>query len=165
MKLELRPVIRDVARAFVDLQHRHNDPPEGWLFGCGLWRGDELVSVAMAGRPGARAYQDGVTFEVTRVCTLGQRNACSRLYGAIVRAGAALGYRRAFTYTLQSEPGTSLRAAGWTLDAELPARPSERKARYVTDLFGTPTRPEEAKLRWVIYLDERGSRVKGNDHG
>lgn len=157
-RLALRPVLRDDARAFVDVHHRHNDPPVGWLFGCGLFIGDELVSVVMAGRPDARPYNDGVTMEVSRCCTLGQKNAASRLYGAVLRAGAALGYRRAFTYTLAEEPGTSLRAAGWREDAQLPARASERKGRYVSDLFGTPTRPEGPKVRWVIYMDERGVR-------
>lgn len=159
MKLEVRPVIRDIARAFVVAHHRHNDAPESWLFGTGLWAGAELVSVVMAGRPVARAYQDGTTLEVTRVCTLGQRNAASRLYGRVLRVAAALGYRRAVTYTLAEEPGTSLRAAGWTCDADLPARPTERKGRYVADLFGEQTRPEGAKRRWVIYLNEHGVRT------
>ena len=30
------------------------------------------------------------------------------------RAAKALGYRKIITYTLDTEPGTSLRAAGWT---------------------------------------------------
>jgi hypothetical protein len=42
------------------------------------------------------------------------------LYSAVRRAAVAMGYppHRVFTYTLASEPGTSLRAAGWHLDAE-----------------------------------------------
>jgi hypothetical protein len=39
--------------------------------------------------------------------------ACSMLYGAAWRAARALGYRRLVTYTLASEGGASLRAAGW----------------------------------------------------
>ncbi|MFY0540036.1 XF1762 family protein [Nannocystis pusilla] len=35
------------------------------------------------------------------------------LYGACRRGAAALGFERLITYTLASEPGTSLRAAGW----------------------------------------------------
>jgi hypothetical protein len=50
---------------------------------------------------------------VTRCCTDGAANACSLLYGACWRAARALGYRRLVTYTLTTEPGTSLRAAGW----------------------------------------------------
>ena len=43
----------------------------------------------------------------------GTKNACSMLYAACWRATRALGYRRLGTYTLASEPGTSLKAAGW----------------------------------------------------
>ena len=38
----------------------------------------------------------------------GVKNGCSMLYGAAWRAARALGYRRLGTYTLQTEPGTSL---------------------------------------------------------
>jgi hypothetical protein len=57
---------------------------------------------------------DGWTAEVIRVAVLeGQRNACSKLYSAAKRAAQAMGYRRVLTYTLASEPGSSLKAAGW----------------------------------------------------
>ena len=46
------------------------------------------------------------------------------------RAAKALGYRRLITYTLNTEPGTSLRGAGWKLIGErgggswsVPSRP------------------------------------------
>ena len=59
-----------------------------------------------------------MTLEVTRLATDGTRNACSFLYGAAARACFALGYRRIGTYVLKSEPGTSLKAAGWKLIGE-----------------------------------------------
>lgn len=65
------------------------------------------------GRPVARHQDDGWTLEVTRCCTDGTKNAASMLYGAARRAAFNLGYKRIITYTLQTEPGTSLRAAGW----------------------------------------------------
>lgn len=43
----------------------------------------------------------------------GTRNACSMLYAAAWRAARAMGYKRLVTYILDSESGTSLRAAGW----------------------------------------------------
>lgn len=84
---------------------------------------------------------------ITRVATDGTPNACSAIYGALCRAGRALGYTEAWTYTLPEEPGTSLRAAGFT-DMGLtaggehnrPARP--RKAAV---------RPEP-KRRWLRRL-------------
>lgn len=111
--LRVVPCTLKRARAYVAQHHRHLGPPVGGLFAVGLVRGTELVGVAIVGRPVARMLQDGQTAEVTRVCTPGVRNACSMLLGACRRASIALGYRRLVTYTLASEPGSSLRAAGF----------------------------------------------------
>ena len=53
----------------------------------------------------------------TRSCTLAP-NANSMLYAAAWRAAKALGYQRLITYTLASESGSSLRAAGYRVVAE-----------------------------------------------
>jgi len=58
------------------------------------------------------------TLEVTRLVTDGTKNACSALYAAAARAGKELGYEKIQTFILADEPGTSLRAAGWTFDGE-----------------------------------------------
>ena len=73
-----------------------------------------LCGVAIVGRPLARKINDETTVEVLRLCTDGTPNACSALYGACMRAASALGYQWIITYTLEDEPGTSLKAAGWT---------------------------------------------------
>src|SRR5215468_10390775 len=109
----------------------------------------------ITGRPVARALQDGWTCEVLRVATDGAPNACSLLYGAACRAARALGYRRVVTYTLATEPGSSLRAAGFERDKGVRAektwgRPS--RPRVQTDLFGEAQRPTGAKVRWVRRL-------------
>ncbi len=65
-----------------------------------------------AGRPVARAFDDGLTLEVNRTCTDGTRNANSMLYGAVWRAARAMGYARCITYTQHDESGASLKAAG-----------------------------------------------------
>ena len=52
--------------------------------------------------------------EVNHLCTTGEKNACSILYAASARAAKAMGYRKIITYTLDSESGSSLRAAGWS---------------------------------------------------
>ena len=39
---------------------------------------------------------------------------CSFLYAAAARAAKAMGYRKIITYTLDTENGASIRAAGWT---------------------------------------------------
>jgi hypothetical protein len=154
--LSLRPMTVTDAKAFVARHHRHNAPPESGLFAVGVEDdAGEPRGVAIVGRPVARALQDGWTCEVTRVGTDGVKNGCSMLYGAACRAAKALGYRRAYTYTLAEESGASLKASGWTLDAELPARPTwdtPARRRMQTDLFGEDRRPPGRKRRWVKIL-------------
>ena len=103
----------DEANAFVAALHRHHRPVVGHLFSLGAAKDGKIVGVAIVGRPVARMRDDGVTAEVTRLCTDGTRNACSFLYGASARAVFALGFKRIGTYILASEPGTSLMGAGW----------------------------------------------------
>lgn len=144
--LRLVPVTRDVAFAFVDSHHRHHGRPQGYRFAVGAADGEQLVGVAIAGRPVARMLDDGHTLEIVRVATDGTPNACSLLYGACWRAGRALGYDTAVTYTQQGESGASLRAAGWCIDAQLAPRAG----------WDTPTRrrgsssPPIPRIRWRI---------------
>jgi hypothetical protein len=72
---------------------------------------------------------------VNRTATDGAANANSMLYGAAWRAAKALGYSRLITYTQEGESGSSLRAAGWSVVAEL----NERKG------WDTPSRPREGR--------------------
>lgn len=117
-RLQLCALDFDVAADLVLRLHRHHTPPVGHKFSLGAWADNVLVGCVIVGRPVARRRDDGVTLEVTRLATDGHRNACSFLYGAAARATFALGYRRIGTYILKSEPGTSLRAAGWKLIGE-----------------------------------------------
>jgi hypothetical protein len=103
------------ANAFVRDIHRHHPPVVGHLFSIGAFSGAALVGVVIVGRPVSRLRDDGVTAEVTRLCTDGTRNACSFLYGRAARAAFALGFVRIGTYTLPDEGGASLRASGWKL--------------------------------------------------
>lgn len=158
--MQLRPVTLTEARRFVGQHHRHNKPPVGWLFGVGLSNGDgELIGVAIAGRPVSRRLDDGQTVEITRVCTLGDRNANSMLYGAICRVAKALGYKQAFTYTLAEESGVSIQAAGFTQDREIPESSTRwncnARHRLETDLFGHELKPTGAKRRWVRQLNTK----------
>jgi hypothetical protein len=130
MSLIIVPITLEEANAMVQKMHRHHKPVVGHKFSIGVASESTIVGVAIIGRPVARGNDDGMTLEVNRCCTDGTKNACSMLYGAAWRASKAMGYRRLITYTLPSEGGASLRAAGWTLIGErgggnwnTPARP------------------------------------------
>lgn len=120
--LQIVPVTFAEAAGFVELWHRHNIPPIGHKFSLGVANGETLVGVAMVGRPVARHFDDGRTLEVNRTATDGTENANSMLYAAAWKVAKNLGYRRLITYTQHDETGSSLRAAGWRVLAERPAR-------------------------------------------
>jgi hypothetical protein len=125
----------DEANTFVAQHHRHHKPVQGHIFSVGAALGESIVGVVIVGRPVSRHRDDGITAEVTRLCTDGTRNACSFLYGAAARAAFALGFKRIGTYILASEPGTSLTASGWRLIGETDGR----------SRFGGATRPRVEK--------------------
>jgi hypothetical protein len=123
VSLRVVPVGWREAVGFVRTWHRHHSPPRGYKFALGVATdADVLVGVALVGRPVAAAFQDGLTLEVNRTATDGTRNVNSMLYAAAWRAAKALGYCRLVTYTQAGESGASLRAAGWRVVAERPAR-------------------------------------------
>ena len=118
MSLEIRPITLRDANAYVAQHHRHNLPTNGHKWSLAVYDGDRLCGVAIAGQPIARKLDDGLTIEIRRVCTDGTYNACSKLYGACARVAREMGYKRIVTYTLQSEPGTSLMASGYNRDGD-----------------------------------------------
>src|SRR5690606_14200872 len=101
-------------------------------FAIGARYDGQLIGVAIVGRPVSRQLQDGLTAEVLRVCTDGAERrlpnghtvpVCSMLYQRCWRAWQAMGGQRLVTYTLASEPGSSLRGAGWKLVGEVETKP------------------------------------------
>lgn len=141
--LELQPISQKEAFRFIENHHRHHLPPQGWKFGIAVNDGDKIVGVIVVGRPVARMLDDGWTLEVTRCATDGTRNAPSMLYGAAKRAAFALGYKRIITYTLESEPGTSLIAANWKCLGQAGGGTWNRKDRPRVD-----THPVCQKTLW-----------------
>lgn len=140
-RLQAVPVDLDEANAFVARHHRHHKAVVGHKFSIGAAMGEEIVGVAIVGRPVSRRRDDGMTLEVTRLCTDGTRNACLFLYGASARAAFALGFKRIGTYILKSEVGGSVKAAGWRLIGETPGRSWSVKSRPRVD-----THPLEPRL-------------------
>lgn len=142
------PLTLAEANAFVRAHHRHHGPIQNpqHKFSIGVAdEGGTIRGVAIICKPASRARDDGWTAEVARVATDGCPNACSALYGAAWRAAKAMGYQRLGTYTLTSEPGTSLRAAGWRVIHRTTWKPWNRPdgGRPRVDILpGTP------KLLW-----------------
>lgn len=141
--LKLITVSLAQANAFVAEHHRHHRPVVGHKFSLGCVREGQLAGVAIVGRPVSRYLDDGVTLEVTRLCTTGEKNVCSFLYAAAARAGKALGYLKIITYTLDTEPGGSLRAAGWECAGLAGGRCWTGKRRPSTVQY-----PPQMKLRY-----------------
>lgn len=142
MVLELQPITLQEAKDFVNRNHRHNIAPVGHKFSIGLNDGEKVIGVAIIGRPIARHNDDGMTLEVLRVCVLeGYPNACSKLYAAAWRAAKAMGYKRLITYTLVSEPGTSLKAAGWKVIGQ---------TQYKTKGWDVPSRPRVMPSKYPV---------------
>lgn len=144
MAMELQPITLRAANAFILVHHRHRPPARGCNFALALNDAGQIHAVAVVGRPSSRHLDNGTTAELTRLCTDGTPNAASQILSAARRAAQALGYKRLLTYTLDTEPGTSLRAAGWQATAKTPARSWNRTTR--------PRNPSpsdtQAKIRW-----------------
>ncbi len=141
------------ANALVEQWHRHHKRAQGHRFSLGVIDGaGELHGAAIVGRAVARlAGHPRDVLEVVRLVTDGTPNACSILYAAAARAGAAMGYRRIQTYIMDAEPGTSLRAAGWTDEGTAGGGTWKH-----TD--GRPRRqdqPTGPKVRWAKMLCQR----------
>ena len=145
--IRLVPTTLREANAFVNAHHRHHKPTTGHKFSIGCEAEGRLVGVVIVGRPVSRYLDDGLTLEVNRLCTTGEKNVCSMLYAAAARAAKAMGYQRIITYTLDNEPGTSLRAAGWTCMGRAGGKRWTGKRCPAVDLC-----PPQMKLRYEKLL-------------
>ena len=145
--MDIKPISLKKANEFVSNNHRHNKPVQGHKWSLGLY--DELgnlIGVGITGRPIARLLDDGLTLEILRVCTNGERNANSMLYGRICKIARLMGYKKIITYTLTIESGVSLRAVGAKPEAEIKGGGWNRKNR--------PRKNQkisfEKKIRWSL---------------
>ena len=156
MTLTVRPCDLREANRFVGRFHRHHKPVRGYKWALAAEDDDgKTLGVVIAGRPVARAVDARRVLEVTRLCTDGTKNACSFLYAAAARVAREMGYAAIQTYILASEPGTSLRAAGWRRDGEVVGRQWEHSMERQMRLDGHTRRadqPTEDKVRWVKVL-------------
>lgn len=154
MKLRLRPLTLKQANQLVGQWHRHHKLAVGHRWSLGVEVDGELVGAAIVGRPVARMTPQYSVAEVARLVTNGQEHACSRMYAACARAAEAMGFDEIQTFILKSEPGISLKAAGWEeADEESEGgdwnRPSRGNRR--TD------QPQEPKRRFFKKLTKGSS--------
>jgi len=160
--MKIMPCELKDANAFIAKHHRHHKPVVGHRFSiaavqsevrdvipAGPYLCEDVVGVAIIGRPVARMTDQRLVVEVTRLCTDGTKNACSLLYAAAARVAREIGYKSIQTFILESEPGTSLIASGWKMigispggDWNVPSRGGRR-----TD------QPMEKKAKWQKILN------------
>lgn len=152
-RVSVVPLTLPTANRVVSAIHRHHPPiPPGfswWAVGAVV--DGSLRGVAIAGRPTNRNNDDRATVEVLRVASDGTPNVCSALLGSCQRAAKAIGAWRIITYTLDGEPGSSLRAVGWTCEqtgiTSWWTTPTAGRVVGVTHAHSALT-----KQRWVAYL-------------
>lgn len=157
MALRVIPLTRDRANALVAQLHRHHKPVQGYRFALGAVDPDGVLRGAcIVGRPVARAIDSSAVAEVTRLVTDGTKNAPSLLYAAAARVCREMGFEKVQTYILASEPGVTLRAAGWACEANVVGRDWNTTARG-----GRRTdQPMEDKQRWAKRLNPAAPRTK-----
>lgn len=156
------PIGLKEANKFIIEKHRHHKQVQGQKFSIGLEANGALVGVAVCGRPVSRHYDKGFILEVTRLCTDGTKNACSKLYAACARTAKEMGYEKIITYILESETGLSLKASGWECEAVGAGgkawNSSGKNVRTdsIINLFGSELKyPQELKKRWSKKLNFR----------
>ena len=130
------------ARRFIAEHHRHRPKLQGGIVALGLWVDDRLRGVVVIGR-GARMDRPD-TAVITRLCTDGCHNGCSKLYMKARRLAQALGFVGVKTFTRLDESGSSLLAVG-AKDAGL------TKAQHWSR-EGRPRSTDDAtaKVRWEL---------------
>jgi len=144
--MQIKPISLKQANDFVLNNHRHNKPVQGHKWSVGLYENNQLIGVGITGRPIARLLDDGLTLEILRVCTNGERNANSFIYGRIAKIAKLMGYEKIITYTLKRETGASLRAVGAKpIEASKPGGWNRKnRPRENQEIFW------EEKIRWEL---------------
>ena len=142
--MRIAPCTLKEANEYVTLHHRHHKPSTGHKFSVKVVDdNNRTCGVAICGRPVSRYLDNGEILEINRLCTNGDYNVCSMLYGACARIAKNMGYRKIITYILLSENGASLKASNFVCEGEAGGElwtgrrsgrdngvPKERKTRW-----------------------------------
>tara|TARA_A100000172_G_scaffold20865_1_gene11883 strand:- start:40 stop:495 length:456 start_codon:yes stop_codon:yes gene_type:complete len=112
--MKIKPYTLRKSNEYVKTHHRHSKTVVGCKFCIAAVDDDDnILGVAIVGRPVARKLDDGYVGEIVRTCTEGGKNVNSFLYGACARIWKEMGGSKILTYTLETESGISLKAAGY----------------------------------------------------
>ena len=141
------PLTLKDANKFVKEFHRHNKDCRGHRFSIGAIYNDELVGVAIVGRPIARKLDQKLIAEVLRNCVkpAAPKGTCSFLYSKAIQVWQVLGGKKVITYTLETEKGSSLKAVSFKNVSKTPVFKygwTNRKNRIL------PETQKIKKVRW-----------------
>jgi hypothetical protein len=155
MTFAIVPLTLKQANDFVTEHHRHNKKCQGHRFSIGCIRDNELVGVAICGRPLSRRLDSQFVLEVLRVCIKdpAPKNACSYLYGRAWRIWQAMGGKKIITYTLASESGSSMKAVGWNKVSETKPLTKNQKGWQTRDNRINQPVNYQLKFRWERQLE------------
>lgn len=154
--LSLHPCTISGARLYCAMHHRHLPAVGGGRFAVCVVDIEGFVrGVGIVGN-GPQVWEDTGKMSIVRVATDGAHNACSMIYGALCRAGKALGYTEAWTWTLPHEPGSSLRAAGFQYQGMTAGGEHDREKRP-----RNKAKNAEPKHRWMKILAANAGREAG----
>lgn len=153
--MRIVPLTLKQANELVSQHHRHHKPAVGHRFSIGVKKDGEIVGAAIVGRPVARMTDQYAVAEVTRLVTDGTKNACSALYGSAARVARAMGFDCIQTFILESELGTTLKAAGWERD---PKYSEGGTWNRVTRGGRRDDQPQERKQRWFKTFEHHEGR-------
>ena len=146
--INIVPISLKNANSFVTMYHRHNKRVTGHKFSLGLMHDDELIGVAIVGRPIARLLDTGDNLEILRVCIKpgAQKGANSKLYARCRRIGQLMGFKKIITYTLETESQSSLKAVGARIDGKTKPQEWSRKSRKRE----SQSIYKQKKIRWEL---------------
>ena len=152
------------AQEFIAEHHRHSPPLKRHRYSIGVFLAkdwvkheqgpwvplqaeyDQLVGVATIDQPSSSYSADFHATEIRRVCTDGENNVCSILYGKACQASFAMGFQKVITYTQPHEGGASLLGSNFYID------PLQEQPAQVFRWIRTPRPVTEAHRKFTKAL-------------
>ena len=118
--LKCIPLTLKEANAFVIEHHRHSKQCRGHRFSLGAVYKDELVGAAIIGRAINRYLDNRFTAEILRNSVLEKapKGTFIFLYSRAMKVWQSQGGKKILTYTLETEPGSSLKAVNFNAAAK-----------------------------------------------